>query len=156
MPMSTKQQDADQRRQDAVQAEADRQTHLVDPMTHPSSGDPPPAMTPAGERLGAIPVHANAQAELARLQEEGRQQAHSEQPKRDAARAGTTSRASSGTASRKPSGTSKAADLSAEKTQQPRSDAAEKPAERTFRSAAEISTPSTSPPFTVTKPADKG
>jgi regulator of protease activity HflC (stomatin/prohibitin superfamily) len=140
MPMSTKQQDADQRRQDAVQAEADRQTHLVDPMTHPSSGDPPPAMTPAGERLGAIPVHANAQAELARLQEEGRQQAHSEQPKRDAARAGKTSRASSGTASKQRSGASKAA----EKTQQPRSDPAEKPAERTF-----------TPPFTVTKPADK-
>lgn len=47
---------AAQRRMDALEAEQDRQTHLVDPLTHPSSGDPPPAISPAGDRLGAVPV----------------------------------------------------------------------------------------------------
>ena len=51
--------DAAQRRMDQQQVEADRQTHLVDPLTHPSSGDPPPAISPAGDRLGAVPMTRN-------------------------------------------------------------------------------------------------
>lgn len=58
-------------RNEQLEIEADRQTHLVDPMTHPSSGDPPAAMTPEGERLGAVPVTRNAVADMEQAKQEG-------------------------------------------------------------------------------------
>jgi hypothetical protein len=49
----------------------DRQAHLIDPMTHPSSGDPPADVTAQGERLGVIPVTRNAVADHAQAEQEG-------------------------------------------------------------------------------------
>lgn len=56
---------------DPMREEIDRQTHLVDPRTHPSSGDPPPALTPQGERLGAVPMTRNAIADTEQAKQEG-------------------------------------------------------------------------------------
>ena len=72
--------DAAQRRMDQQQVEADRQTHLVDPLTHPSSGDPPPAISPAGDRLGAVPMTRNAVADLEQAKQEGLEAAEKNQP----------------------------------------------------------------------------
>jgi hypothetical protein len=57
-----------------------RLSHLVDPMTDPSSGDPPPAVTDQGERLGAVPVTRNAVADTEQAKQEGLDAAKSGEP----------------------------------------------------------------------------
>ncbi len=49
---------AAQHRMDARQAEQDRQTGLVNPLTHPSSGNPPAGVTPHGDRMGTVEEEA--------------------------------------------------------------------------------------------------
>lgn len=71
---------AAQRRADALEIERDRQTHLVDPLTHPSSGDPPPAISEAGDRLGAVPMTRNAVADTRQAEQEGLEAAKRNQP----------------------------------------------------------------------------
>lgn len=73
-------QAAEQHRMDGIAAEQDRQTHLVDPLTHPSSGDPPPAISPAGDRLGTVPVTRNAVADTEQAKQEGLDAAEKNQP----------------------------------------------------------------------------
>ncbi len=73
-------EEAGQRRADAQQQEQDRQTHLVDPLTHPSSGDPPPAVSKAGDRLGAVPMTRNAVADHEQAKAEGLEAAKQHEP----------------------------------------------------------------------------
>lgn len=58
-------------RDEQYQRDQDRLTHLVDPLTDPSSGDPPPAISADGERLGAIPLTRNAVADTEQAKKEG-------------------------------------------------------------------------------------
>jgi hypothetical protein len=50
-------------RAERAQAEIDRQSQLIDPMTHPSSGDPPYGVTPEGDRMGTAPEPEKPKAE---------------------------------------------------------------------------------------------
>jgi hypothetical protein len=84
-PMTTKKEQAaidefHAGRADRYQAEVDKRSHLVDPMTDPSLGDPPPAVTDYGERLGAVPVTRNAIADTAQAEQEGLDAAESKAP----------------------------------------------------------------------------
>lgn len=54
---------AARRREEVRLADEDRMTHMVDPLTHPSSGDPPPAISPAGDRLGTVPMTPGQESE---------------------------------------------------------------------------------------------
>jgi hypothetical protein len=69
-----------QGRADRAAARQDRMSHLVDPMTDPSSGDPPAAVTDQGERLGAVPVTRNAVADNEQAKQEGLAAAKSGEP----------------------------------------------------------------------------
>lgn len=71
---------AAEQRQNRLDAEQDRLTHLVDPLTHPSSGDPPPAISPAGDRLGTVPVTRNAVADQEQAKAEGLEAAEQHEP----------------------------------------------------------------------------
>lgn len=110
---------ADQHRTDVQESEADRQTHLVDPMTHPSSGDPPVGMTPNGDRLGAAPLTRNAIADTEQAKQEGLEAAKSHEP----------------TKAEKASG-HKAARKSEKKTQTPSKDGGAKKTEADTRTKA--------------------
>ena len=54
-PPADPQPDAGSLRMAAYERETERQQFLVDPMTHPSSGDPPAAVSPDGSRMGTAP-----------------------------------------------------------------------------------------------------
>lgn len=55
-------------------------SHMGDPMTDPSAGDPPPAISDAGDRLGTIPVTRNAVADTEQAKHEGLQAAEQGSP----------------------------------------------------------------------------
>jgi hypothetical protein len=61
----------DANRAEKYQAEIDKRSHLVDPLTDPSSGDPPAGISDQGDRLGTIPVTRNAVADTAQAEQEG-------------------------------------------------------------------------------------
>ena len=65
-----------------LERERARQTHLVDPLTHPSSGDPPAAISPEGDRLGAVPMTRNAVADNEQARQEGLDAAKQNEPSR--------------------------------------------------------------------------
>jgi hypothetical protein len=69
-----------QGRAERSQAEIDKRSHLVDPMTDPSSGDPPAAISEHGERLGTIPVTRNAVADTEQAKQEGLDAAKQNEP----------------------------------------------------------------------------
>lgn len=62
------------------QEEMDKRFHLTDPLTDPSNGDPPPAISPEGDRLGTVPVTRNAVADMEQAKQEGLKAAEHDEP----------------------------------------------------------------------------
>lgn len=82
-----------QGRADRAEQEMDKRTHLVDPLTDPSSGDPPPAIGRQGDRLGAVPVTRNAVADTEQAKAEGLEAAKQNEPTKAEKASGKTDHA---------------------------------------------------------------
>lgn len=70
----------DAQRQAKYQHDLDLTHSMGDPMTDPSAGDPPAAVTDHGERLGTVPVTRNAVADMAQAEQEGLDAAKNDEP----------------------------------------------------------------------------